>query len=146
MARPTPVGFTYSGSRCDTELTDTVGCHDHPHPTNPSRHETPIIFRRVAAQVSLGRMQKFFELEELQGDDREWTNKCGNHKGAGALSVSGTFIWTPDAQGEEAAEAGASGEADEGKKAKAAAVTSSEQGGVLRVRGGVGALLTALHA
>lgn len=39
-------------------------------------------------------MQKFFELEELHPADREWTNRDGNGKGAGSLSVSGKFVWT----------------------------------------------------
>lgn len=42
-------------------------------------------------------MQKFFELEELHPADRDWTNRDGNGKGAGSLSVSGRFVWTPAA-------------------------------------------------
>lgn len=141
MARPTPVGFTHGGSRCDSELNRKRGVSSPP-PTTRIPHDMKPRSFFVATQVSLGRMQKFFELEELHSVDREWTNKCGNYKGAGALSVSGRFIWTPDAQDEEAAEANASGEVGEGKKAKAAAVSSSEKEGVLRVRGGVGTLLT----
>lgn len=40
-------------------------------------------------------MLKFFELEELHPKDREWTNRGGNGKGKGAVSVSGTYVWTP---------------------------------------------------
>lgn len=40
-------------------------------------------------------MQKFFELEELHPKDREWTNRGGNGTGAGAVSISGTYVWTP---------------------------------------------------
>lgn len=39
-------------------------------------------------------MQKFFELDELHPADREWTNRDGNGKGGGSLSVSGKFVWT----------------------------------------------------
>eukprot|EP00904_Undaria_pinnatifida_P007302 jgi/Undpi1/3701/HiC_scaffold_16.g07071.m1 len=51
----------------------------------------------IQGKVSLGRMQKFFELEELHPADRDWTNRDGNGKGAGSLSVSGRFVWTPAA-------------------------------------------------
>lgn len=47
------------------------------------------------AQVSLGRIQAFFELEELHPADREWTSSGGNDKGAGFLCLSGTFVWSP---------------------------------------------------
>ncbi|CAM9569071.1 unnamed protein product, partial [Laminaria digitata] len=47
----------------------------------------------IQAKVSLGRMQKFFELEELHPGDRKWTSRDGNVKGAGSLSLSGKYIW-----------------------------------------------------
>lgn len=48
-------------------------------------------------QVSVGRMQTFFELDELHPADREWTNRDGNGKGAGSISASGRFVWTSSA-------------------------------------------------
>eukprot|EP00752_Nemacystus_decipiens_P009274 g8285.t1 len=70
----------------------------------------------VQGKVSLGRMQKFFELEELHPADREWTNRGGNGTGAGAVSISGTYVWTPTVQeGEDTEEAGAASKANDSK-------------------------------
>lgn len=46
--------------------------------------------------MSLGRLQNFLELDEICEDDRVWTNRDGNGKGYGSVSITGKFVWTPD--------------------------------------------------
>lgn len=81
-------------------------------------------------------MQKFFELEELDPADREWTNRCGNGKGAGAVSISGTYLWTPpdddedDEEQTKGSKKSAKGDATaDGPKSKSAAVGAGDAGG-----------------
>lgn len=72
-------------------------------------------------------MQKFFELEELHPKEREWTNRGGSGKGAGAVSISGTYVWTPagdDDDGDKAADAKGS------KKKGVEGATQKEEGEV----------------
>lgn len=92
-------------------------------------------------------MQTFFELDELQPVDREWTNKNGNGQGAGTLSASGTFVWASAANEKHNTEVTAvkdsdtkavdarSDEADAAapvhQKAKMAAVSAADGGGVV---------------
>lgn len=77
-------------------------------------------------------MQKFFELEELHPKDREWTNRSGNGRGAGAVSISGTYVWTPtddDGDSEQTANNGVKNTTTAGSKSKSAAVTGNEASG-----------------
>eukprot|EP00903_Cladosiphon_okamuranus_P012646 g11831.t1 len=87
----------------------------------------------VQGKVSLGRMQKFFELEELDPKDREWTNRSGNGRGAGAVSISGTYVWTPTDDDDEEASKSKDGVKDTtttaGSKSKGAAVAGEEASG-----------------
>ncbi|CAM9732984.1 unnamed protein product, partial [Hapterophycus canaliculatus] len=90
----------------------------------------------VQGKISLGRMQKFFELEELHPKDREWTNRGGNGEGAGTVSIAGTFVWTPvdDEDGDDAA--GAAG----GKQKEVAAAAAAGKGATQDGKGEGGGL------
>ncbi|KAG5177321.1 P-loop containing nucleoside triphosphate hydrolase protein [Tribonema minus] len=51
----------------------------------------------IQAKISLGRLQRFIELEELDEEGRAWTHRQGTGKGRGTISVSdGVFSWTAD--------------------------------------------------
>lgn len=79
----------------------------------------------------MGRMQKFFELEELDPKDREWTNRSGNGAGAGAVSISGRYVWTPTDEDDEeknGVKDQAGGNAKDPKGVKTAAVAAGDAG------------------
>ncbi|CAM9948860.1 unnamed protein product, partial [Ectocarpus sp. 4 AP-2014] len=86
----------------------------------------------VQGKVSVGRMQAFFELEELHPSDREWTNREG--PGSGAVSIAGKFVWTPsDEDDDDATGGGGGGAGAQGGETKeegelAAAASSGKKG------------------
>lgn len=62
--------------------------------------------------MSLGRLQDFLELDEVCEKDRVWTNRDGNGKGCGSVSITGKFVWRPDEES-----VGTAGDGDEGEEA-----------------------------
>ncbi|CAM9531857.1 unnamed protein product [Chrysoparadoxa australica] len=53
------------------------------------------IANAVQARISLARLTKYLELEELKPEDRTWMNRGGTGKGCGSISVKGgVFSWS----------------------------------------------------
>jgi ABC-type transport system involved in cytochrome bd biosynthesis fused ATPase/permease subunit len=71
----------------------------------------------IQARISLGRIQRFYELEEIDEEGRIWTNRNGiinsndttkKTSGGGTVVVSnGVFSWSPELTAEEAVVAAA---------------------------------------
>jgi len=81
----------------------------------------------ATANVSLKRMQRFLELDEISEEDRIWENRSGASQGAGEIEIKdGLFTWTVDIPEEPSSSKKPKGSKKKAKKAAVAQESKEE--------------------